>query len=237
MSHYDYGWWASVLFNILLFGGFVFSFLRPQKQVEWRTLGVFFGFIVALFMEMYGFPLTIYILTSVFQVKLPVADPFSHINGHLIGTLLGLPLWGKLLICQIGGAFMLFGLIIMGRGWKLIHAANGTLVTSGIYSKIRHPQYLGMFIFSFGLLIQWTTLLGLIMFPILTYAYYRLALKEERAVAAEFGQKYYKYASAVPRFFPWGKIPDERLSGYQAAPLLLPSRMEREANPENSEEY
>jgi len=237
MNQYDYGWWASVLFNVLLFGGFVFSFLRPQKQVEWRTLGVFFGFIVALFTEMYGFPLTIYILTSIFQVKLPVADPFSHINGHLIGTMFGLPLWGKLLICQIGGALMLFGLIIMGRGWKLIHAENGTLVTTGIYRKMRHPQYLGMFIFSFGLLIQWTTLLGLLMFPILMSAYYRLALKEEQVVAAEFGYEYYEYASHVPRFLPWGKIPAEPFDEYPVAPLLLPSHFGRDVNPENSEEF
>ncbi len=158
MENYDYGWWVSLLFSILLFGGFVLSFLRPKRQIEWRTLGVFFGFMVALFTEMYGFPLTIYILTSVLQVKLPVADPFSHINDHLIGTVLGFPLWSKLLICQIGGLLMLAGLILLGKGWKRIHAANGALVTSGMYAKIRHPQYLDVFIFSFGLLNQWTTL-------------------------------------------------------------------------------
>jgi len=224
MTTYDYGWWASVLFNIVLFGGFVFSFLRPSKQIEWRTLGLFFGFIVALFTEMYGFPLTIYILTSVFQVRLPVLDPFSHVNGHLIGTVLGFPLWGKLLICQIGGVFMLFGLIFLGKGWRLIHGANGQLVTHGIYTKIRHPQYLGMFLFSFGLLIQWTTLLGLMMFPVLTYAYYRLALREERGIAAEFGRQYYAYAARTPRFLPWGKVSE---TPYEPAPLLLPTHAER----------
>ncbi|MCF7805248.1 MAG: isoprenylcysteine carboxylmethyltransferase family protein [Candidatus Marinimicrobia bacterium] len=223
MANYDYGWWASVLFNVVLFGGFVIGFIRPKKHIEWRTLGVFFGFIVALFTEMYGFPLTIYILTSVFQVQLPVADPFSHINGHLIGTILGLPMWGKLIICQVGGFLMLFGLILLGKGWKLIHAANGELVTSGIYAKIRHPQYLGMFIFSSGLLIQWTTLVGLLMFPVLMFAYYRLALREEHAVADQFGWAYYRYASRIPRFLPWGKIPEEP---HEPAPLLLPAKAE-----------
>jgi len=233
VTHYDYGWWASVLFNVVLFGGFVLGFLRPKKHIEWRTLGVFFAFIVALFTEMYGFPLTIYILTSIFQVKLPVADPFSHINGHLLGTLLGLPLWGKLLICQIGGILMLFGLILLGKGWKQIHGARGDLVTSGVYAKIRHPQYLGMFIFSFGLLLQWTTLPGLIMFPVLMYAYYRLALREERVVAEQFGQAYSEYAAHVPRFLPWGKIPDDQFDKHTITPLLLPPHSESTISPEN----
>ncbi len=232
---YDYGMWITVIFHVALFGGFVFGFLRPHKRVEWRTLGVFAGFMVALFTEMYGFPLTIYILTSVLQIQLPVVDPFSHINGHLLGTLLGFPLWGKLLICQIGGLLMLFGLILLGQGWKRIHAAQGELVTSGIYEKIRHPQYLGMFIFSLGLLIQWATVLGLIMFPILMYAYYRLALREERTVAEQFGQAYYDYASRVPRFFPWGKIPEEQFGEHGGIPLLLPPHAERDMNPENQQ--
>lgn len=118
---------------------------------------------------------------------------------------------------------MVFGLILLGKGWKLIHAANGELVTSGIYEKIRHPQYLGMFVFSFGLLIQWTTLLGLIMFPILIYAYYRLALMEERTVAEQFGQAYYEYASRLPRFLPWGKTPNEQ---FKVIPPLLPPHVD-----------
>ena len=199
---YDYGLWILVVLNILLFGAFVVGFIRPRKQYEWRSLGVFAAFIVALFAEMYGFPLTIYILTSLLNISLPVADPFQHVNGHLLGTLFGLPLWGKLLICQVGALGMIAGLILMGKGWKMIHANQGNLVRSGIYGKIRHPQYSGMFLFSLGLLIQWPTLLGLIMWPLLMVAYYRLALREERTMMAQFGEQYQAYAGRVPRFFP-----------------------------------
>lgn len=199
---YDYGLWSMVLFNIILFGAFVIGFLRPKKKYEWRTLGVFAAFIVALFTEMYGFPLTIYILISLLGGKIGVADPFQHVNGHLLGTLFGAPEWVKLVICQLGGFVMLVGLIIMGRGWRQIHAARGELVTDGIYGVVRHPQYTGLFLVTIGMLIQWPTLLTLLMWPILTFAYYRLAMREEMEVAARFGQAYEAYRQRVPAFLP-----------------------------------
>ncbi|NIO79390.1 MAG: DUF1295 domain-containing protein [Candidatus Aminicenantes bacterium] len=199
---YDYGLWTMVLINVLIFGGFVFSFLRPQKKVEWRSLGAFTAFIVALFAEMYGFPLTIYVLLSLFGGKWAAINPFEHVNGHLLGTILGAPEWLKLVICQIGGFFMLIGLIVMGKAWKQIHAAQGELVTDGIYSKVRHPQYSGLFLITIGMLIQWPTLLTLIMWPILMVVYYRLAKREEKECEQQFGEEYQQYRQQVPAFFP-----------------------------------
>jgi len=199
---YDYSLWIMVIFNVVLFGGFVFGFLRPKKKYEWRTLGVFAAFIVALFTEMYGFPLTIYVLLSLFGSKLGVTDPFQHVNGHLLGTLFGAPAWLKLIICQLGGFVMLIGLIIMGKGWRLIHAAKGELVTTGIYASVRHPQYLGLFLITIGMLIQWPTIITLVMWPILMYAYYRLAMREEREVEKIFGEEYLTYRQQVPAFIP-----------------------------------
>lgn len=199
---YDYGLWSMVLFNVILFSAFVFGFLRPKKKYEWRTLGVFTAFIVALFVEMYGFPLTIYVLISLFGSKIGLTDPFQHVNGHLLGTLFGTPEWFKLIICQLGGFVMLIGLIIMGKGWKLIHGTQGDLVTSGVYSYVRHPQYSGLFLVTIGMLIQWPTIITLIMWPILTYAYYRLAMREEREVEKKFGHEYAVYRETVPAFIP-----------------------------------
>lgn len=199
---YDYGLWIMVVFNVVLFGAFVLGFLRPRKKYEWRTLGVFAAFIVALFTEMYGFPLTIYVLLSLFGKDLGVVDPFQHVNGHLFGTLLGAPDWVKLVICQLGGFVMLVGLIIMGKGWRQIHAAQGELVTEGIYALVRHPQYSGLFLVTIGMLIQWPTLITILMWPILTFAYYRLAMREEREVAAQFGEAYAAYKQRVPAFVP-----------------------------------
>jgi protein-S-isoprenylcysteine O-methyltransferase Ste14 len=199
---YDYGLWAMVLFNVILFGAFVIGFLRPKKKYEWRTLGVFAAFIVALFTEMYGFPLTIYILLSVFGSEVGITDPFEHVSGHLLGTLFGAPEWVKLVICQLGGFVMLIGLIIMGKGWKQIHRAQGELVTDGIYAYVRHPQYSGLFLITIGMLIQWPTIITLAMWPILMYAYYRLALREEREVEEKFGEAYSVYKNRVPAFIP-----------------------------------
>ena len=199
---YDYGIWSMVIFNVVLFGAFVLGFLRPKKNYEWRTLGVFAAFIVALFTEMYGFPLTIYSLISIFGDKLGIVDPFQHVNGHLLGSLLGAPEWLKLIICQIGGFVMLIGLIMMGKGWRLIHEAKGELVTDGIYAYMRHPQYSGLFLITIGMLIQWPTLITLIMWPIMMYAYYRLAMREERTVEAQFGDTYRQYRDRVPAFIP-----------------------------------
>jgi protein-S-isoprenylcysteine O-methyltransferase Ste14 len=199
---YDYGIWSMVVFNVMLFGAFVLGFLRPKKKYEWRTLGAFAAFIIALFTEMYGFPLTIYFLISLFGDKLGITDPFQHVNGHLLGTLFGAPEWVKLIICQIGGFVMLIGLIMMGKGWRKIHEANGELVTDGIYAYMRHPQYSGLFLITIGMLIQWPTLITLIMWPILMFAYYRLAMREEREVEAQFGEAYRQYRERVPAFIP-----------------------------------
>jgi len=201
-ASYDYSLWVMVLLNVVLFGGFVLGFLRPRKKYEWRTLGVFAAFIVALFTEMYGFPLTIYVLISLFGGEIGLNDPFQHLNGHLLGTLFGAPDWVKLIICQLGGFVMLIGLIVMGKGWKRIHSAAGELVTDGIYASIRHPQYTGLFLITVGMLIQWPTIITLVMWPILMYAYYRLAMREEREMEERFGDAYREYRERVPAFLP-----------------------------------
>ncbi len=86
---YGYGFWSLVAFNAAFFILFVVSFLTPLRRREWRSFGVFSAFILALFTEMYGFPLTIYILTAVLGSRYPVFNPFSHASGHLWVVLFG----------------------------------------------------------------------------------------------------------------------------------------------------
>ncbi len=205
LGNYAYGMWPVVVFNILIFSFFIISFVKPQGKVEWASMGAFIGFIVALFTEMYGFPLTIYLLSTWMGKSYPVLNPFSHNHGHLWLVLLGLAdsAWAMTVLHIVSNGMILIGFYIIQKGWTLIHAAAGKrLVTDGIYAHIRHPQYSGMFLITLGFLLQWPSLLSLLMWPILMFAYYRLAMKEEKDVQKIFGKQYEEYRQRVPAFIP-----------------------------------
>jgi protein-S-isoprenylcysteine O-methyltransferase Ste14 len=211
---YDYGLWPVVIINVMLILGFALSFLAPKGKGEWRSMGVFTGFLVALFSEMYGFPLTIYILTSILGSKYPVLNPFAHINGHLLKVFLGGGAVAFGLIHLVSNGLMVAGIVIMGKGWKKIHAAEGDLVTDGIYSRVRHPQYSGLFLVSVGLMIQWPTMVTLLLWPVMFAVYYRLSMKEEGQMIKLFGERYLEYRKSVPAFFPRLSTKDGRAEIY-----------------------
>lgn len=208
MSQYDYGMWGAVIANALFFLFFALSFLAPRGKFEWRSMGVFAAFIVALFTEMYGFPLTVFILTSLLGSTYPGLDPFSHRSGHLILTFLGGGETLLVLIHLISNGLIVFGFIIMGMGWRQVHKAQGALVTDGVYKWVRHPQYVGLFLVSLGLLIQWPTIPTLLSWPILMGVYYRLAKREEREMVTTFGENYLNYKRRVPGFLPFRFLSD-----------------------------
>jgi len=160
---------------------------------------------VALFTEMYGFPLTIYLLSGWLASRYPGIDLLSHNSGHLLQTLLGWkgdPHFSPLHLLSdglIGGGF-----VLIGAAWDVLYKAQRThqIATAGPYAYLRHPQYVGFIVIMFGFLIQWPTLITLIMFPILVTMYLRLARREERESMAEFGEAYTVYAATTPAFFP-----------------------------------
>ncbi len=199
---YAYGLWPLVIINVGLFLGFLLSFAKPTSKVEWRSLGVFSAFIVGLFVEMYGFPLTIYLLTSWLGNRYPVAQPFSHENGHLLGVFFGVGSDHGTLLHLISNILIVGGAIIVAQGWSAIHQGQGRLVTTGPYAYVRHPQYIGFIAVILGFLIQWPTLVTLLMAPILIVRYVRLAHKEETQVLKQFSKEYRVYMARVPAWFP-----------------------------------
>ena len=200
-----YGLWSLVVINSLVFIIFAFSFAKPRNVRDWRSLGAFSAFIVALFTEMYGFPLTIYLLSGWLGSRFPGIDFMTHDAGHLLETLFGWranPHFGPFHLLSfifIGGGFFL-----LSSAWKVLHEAQraGQLASSGPYATIRHPQYAAFVLIMFGFLLQWPTLLTLIMFPILLAVYARLSFTEERDARAQFGEEYERYAARTPAFIP-----------------------------------
>lgn len=201
-ASYDYGMWIVAAFNVGLFLFFVLSFLSPKGYAEWRNMGVVAAFLVALFSEMYGFPLSIYLLTAWLGDAYPALDPFSHKLGHLWVVVLGGSDIAWALIMGASLFLMLAGYLLLSRGWRQVHASRETLVTDGLYRYARHPQYTGLFLLITGFLVQWPTLITVLMAPLLIYAYVRLAHREEAAMIQRFGEGYIQYAQRTPAFFP-----------------------------------
>lgn len=199
---FGYGFWSLVVLNAAIFILFALSFLAPIRRREWRSFGVFTAFVVALFTEMYGFPLTIYMLTAVLGSRYPALNPFSHASGHLWITLLGGGAWMSVVIHVISNGLMLGGLVLMGTGWRQIHRTKGALVTDGVYAWVRHPQYTGLFLITVGMLVQWPTIITALTWPGLMVVYYRLARREEREAEILFGEAYTRYKGSVAMFIP-----------------------------------
>ncbi len=199
---YAYGMWIVAAFNIGIFLFFILSFLKPRGDQEWRSMGVVIAFLVALFSEMYGFPLTIYLLTGWLGDAYPVLQPFNHKFGHLWVVLFGGSTLAWAIVMGLSLVLLIMGYMLLSKGWTQIHAAHGGLVTDGVYAYARHPQYTGLFLIIIGFLVQWPTLLTVLMAPLLIYAYVHLARAEERRAEEEFGKAYLEYARKTPAFFP-----------------------------------
>ena len=204
MSRYGYGIWPLVAINSLIFIVFAASFFRPRNGRDWRALGGFSAFIVALFTEMYGYPLTVYLLTGPLAGLVPGVN-LSHDAGHLWTDLVG---WkGDPHVSPFHlASFLLIGLgfWLMVAAWRVLYRAHRDrrLATDGPYARIRHPQYVGLVVIMLGFLVQWPTFVTLAMFPILVLVYRRLAVREELEVGREFGSAWERYAHITPRFFP-----------------------------------
>jgi protein-S-isoprenylcysteine O-methyltransferase Ste14 len=228
MNDYGYGLWFLVVVNSLLVIVFAASFFHPRSKRDWRALGGFSAFVVALFTEMYGYPLSVYLLSGPLAGLIPGVN-LSHNAGHLWNDLIG---WkGDPHVSPFHLAsyvFIVGGFWVIAAGWKHLYAAQrtGTLAMSGPYALIRNPQYAGFVLIMVGFLLQWPTFATLAMFPILLVVYRRLAIREEREVAKAFGTAWAEYAARTPRFVPRRTAATGR---GRVAPAVPGPRSEREA--------
>lgn len=204
MNGSGYGLWLLVVLNSALFILFGVSFFHPRTRRDWRAMGAFSSFVVALFAEMYGFPLTIYLLSGWLGSRFPALRA-THNGGHLWADLIGwkgdphLSPFHLASYVLIAGGFWL-----IAAAWRVLWEAQRShrLARTGPYAKIRHPQYAGFLLVMIGFLLQWPTIPTLLMFPVLMIVYRRLAIAEEREVHAEFGTAWEEYARRTPRFVP-----------------------------------
>ncbi len=204
-EHESYGLWVLVILNSAIFIFFAFSFTKPKTQRDWRSLGAFSAFIIALFTEMYGFPLTIYFLSGWLAEKYPGVDFLSHENGHLLHTILGFEGNAHFDPLHIASnVLIVLGFFLLAAAWNVLHKAQqaGVLATTGWYARMRHPQYVAFVLIMFGFLLQWPTIPTLIMFPILLVVYLRLAKTEEGQAIEQFGNRYIQYRNSTPAFIP-----------------------------------
>jgi protein-S-isoprenylcysteine O-methyltransferase Ste14 len=200
-----YGLWGLVVLNSVVFLLFAFSFFKPQTGRDWRSFGAFSAFIVALFVEMYGFPLTIFFASGWLARNYPGVDFMTHDGGHLLHTLLRMP--GDAHVDPfhiLSNVFIFGGFLVLSYAWHTLWAAQraGKLATGGLYAYVRHPQYGAFILIMLGFLLQWPTLITLVMFPVLTLMYVRLALAEEAEARRAFGEAYDRWAAVTPRFVP-----------------------------------
>jgi protein-S-isoprenylcysteine O-methyltransferase Ste14 len=201
------GAWGLALIVIVAISWFLYRYLAPKTWKEWAGAGVIQAFIIALYAEMYGFPLTIYLLVRFFGLDK------TYLNANLWSTLLGMGETGMMISMILGYALVFIGLGIFMEGWRQLHRARQEkrLVTDRLYALVRHPQYTGLFLALFGEgVVHWPTIFSVALFPVIVLVYYLLARSEERKVEAEFGDEYRAYRDRVPMFIPrwgqWGQV-------------------------------
>ena len=202
-----YGDWGEVAVVSAIFLAFLLGFARPRRRAEWRNAGVYSAFLISLFAEMFGVPLTIYLVAPALGVPATMFGMNeSHLWAFALDRLGWLPLrWGVFAVMAISTVLIAAGLGLLMAGWATVYRGRGGLVTGGIYRWLRHPQYLGLILVVVAFTLMWPTGPTLVMAPVLVVMYVRLARREDRELAARFGWGFAAYAARTPAFLPGGR--------------------------------
>lgn len=193
------GMWGLAVIVTVTVSWLLYRYLAPQSWKDWARAGVVQAFIVAFYAEMYGFPLTIYFLARYFGLDVAWGE-----GGNLWAQFFGTP--AAHVVAMILGYTIVFGgATLVAEGWRQIHQARREqrMVTDGVYARMRHPQYTGLFLIVFGEgIVHWPTIVSVAAFPVIVLAYTLLARKEERQMLEIFGDEYREYQRRVPMFIP-----------------------------------
>lgn len=195
--------WGFAAIMIVIASWIFYRYFAPSGWREWTGAGLVQAFIIALYAEMFGFPLTVYVVVRSFGMDR------EYVSANLWSTLLGIGETGMFVSMLIGYALVFIGVGMFAHGWREVYRARkeNRLVTGGLYRFVRHPQYTGLFVALFGEgVVHWPTLFSVGIFPLIVIAYYFLARKEERDMIGHFGDEYRAYMSRTPMFIPrWGQ--------------------------------
>jgi len=190
---------------VALAGAGAIGLVRRSRALTWAGLCVAWSFYLP-------------VLLALFQVSIGMALIYGGLLAFFYGIwspLLSLEATSWLVRGRISGLqplqpaapvliFLGFLLFALGLAQVVRSKLRGTgLVTDGLYSLVRHPQYLGVSILTLGVVLYGLRPIDLIAWANLVFLHLVLALVEEKELQEKLGREYSEYRRRVPSFIPF----------------------------------